>query len=1479
MDKFTYDMFYEIEKPTVILSTVYHKHYGVLENIDFDSFSCNFNMNSAQEISFDVYKYVDEHECSLWDKLISFRYVYIPQHHEYYKIDVTLDVDDKTVKHITGTSAGEYELSQRKIQNLDINTPADITYYEVWDEDLQKYREVDTNQEKTEGTIFYNEDNTDKSMLHRVLKDRAPDWSIAHVDDSLKGIMREFSVSNQSVYDCFTSTFANELDCLFKFNSVDRTISVYDLLNQCEDCGYRGEFTDECPKCQSTNIQRGYGDDSHIYISANNYANKITVDGDEGSVKNCFRVSGGDDLMTATVVNCNPAGSEYIYKFSAADYADMPEDLVNRLIQYYADYDDAEDSYQTSVKNYYNALTSYYYYKTSMMPRLDNDHWEPEHSYELGEKCYVITLPSWCYLECKEIIGNGKTGSVEFDATNVKEGDLINDMYDANNGVVWEVVKHIVSVPPAEQVLTDIKSFVQSTTTYYEDKFPSAITTINRYVKTLITSAINPLFKIDILDDEYNTWTTTSDTEGTLVFNLRVTNTTDTEDTAVTTVVNNDEWSWQPLSMTCKIASSREDHEKYMLQLVKKQIDRDDTTFTGLWEIEYLESEDDVSFIGSETEVTVLFDTDGVIDYVKVDITFSSLPTLGVIASSIYDVTEGTDHSVWSWNTENPIFKDDATRILIRTLYPDFPFDESIEMPFNDPDSIGIVGIDNEHSKFTFRVGASAMESFSGHYVARSDEDFRRALKQYSLDMLDGFAKSYGGCIDTLLTNGISSGSEKNYFHGVDLYNEIYTPYNVRLGLIDEEIARREETVKYYYNDPNYKTPGDTIPVGGALEYDPSYPIGQVQIYLGEMKEVQKQLDLKEYLKDEEAQDSYWMWHLLYNYLRDGEYQNSNYISEGLSNNELVNYANELLDKARLELNKASELQYTLSDDLHNLLNTEEFAPFKNKFKLGDYIICGVGDVKDNLDLDDHNYKLRLITLSYSYSNPESISVTFANVTKITNYFSDVQDVLSQAKSMSSSYPLVTHQVEKNTETTNQVSDWNTDGLNSSLTRIKNNNQEEVSYSEEGILVRGYDYDYDEDKDNRVYGDEQLRLTHNILAFTDDNWKTATLGLGKQDYTYYNVEGVKTTGTGYGLIAKFVDAGYIRGSQFIGGELYSDATYTDNGVTKPVSHMNWDEGTFELARGNLRYYKDGQNYKLEVNGDLIVKDSNGRILLNADTDNHAVTIGTWNVKNESIQGNPKSSIYSGISSVFDDTTTGTYVGTDGIRNQGDNSKYTQITQGKLTTNDVAVTGGSINMGNNTFSVNNSGSVICQDITVYDTIKVRHSMKNLTYNFVDHYYAAEDWGTMINGEKGNAIRLIGYSASELMDYTGFLVGKWGAQDFCGTVNYESGEYYFINNWHSGATITDGRKQVIFMIPLPKNADGLSVSISSVKANIRQSGNYIYGSSSGRASISDVTASITNGGYAVMVTLKNSNGFTNATNNDAVAVDIEGLLTFT
>ena len=1415
-------MFHEIQRPTVILSSVHHKHYGVLENIDYDSFSNNFNMNSAQEISFDVYKYLDEHKCSLWEKLISFKYLYIPDHNEYYKIDVTLDQDDKTVKHITGTSAGEYELSQRKIQAMDINTPDDATYYEQKLPD-GSYEPIPT--PKVEYSMFYNPDDPHKSILDRAIADRAPDWSIGHVDSSIIAKKRicTFTVSNQTIYDFLVNSVANEFDVLFKFDSVNRIINAYDLLNMCEDCLERGDFTDVCPKCGGTHIRRGYGNDSHIYISANNYASKITVDGDEGNVKNCFRLIGGDDNITATAMNCNPSGGAYIYQFSEADYDDMPEELVEKLEDYaelYEEYEngvktkgdvtlpsfllpitinlgfkplkvvvsytDEQTDYTVVYKNevsigdggtievndngfvfkdyypapkcsyeayskepyseittdYYNALAEYYYYQVSMMPRTDNSgkdigHWKPTtddshpQTYDVGDTCYTITLPSYCYLKC---IKAGRSGHVEFDCTNVIPSDdpaepkvIKEHDFDSSATVEWEVVRNIVSVPSAEQTLEDIKTYVadNNTIAYFQNNIPGVTSnppqyrSINNNVRDLIQTTINPLIKIDLLDDPEGYWETTEwfpeeqgqprkPKAGNLHFYLRVTNTTNTEDVAETVRINEQtgDPEWYTLCMKCRVADSLKQHQDYMMEYAEKKLKRKDTNFTHIYQTEKRKDGDATLNNGNVT--------------VNLDFTPEYVVTQYVTSEHLY-VTVHTYDNTTEHYLDGKLVSGTAVDSLV---------------------------VNN--NGFTFSTTISNVDTI--FYTAVSDVDFRTVIKQYSLDLLDGFSQSYDACRMVLNEYGDPSKD----FNGVDIYHSMYVPYVKKYDELVNEMNVRVAKVKEYYNNPYQDNTSDEIPVGKRIEYDSNIPPGLIQRLTAKMNEIHTALNLQKFLEDPEASDPDWMWKVFFNYLREGEYQNNNLISDGLSENEQVQRGMELLEKGRMELKKATELQYSLSDDLGNLLNTEEFAPFKDKFELGDYIICGVGDNKENLDVDDHNYKLRLISLSYDYGNPESVSVTFANVTKIKNYFSDTQDILAQAKSMGTSYNAVTHQVEKNADTTSTVNSWNANGLNSSLTRIMNNNQEEVTYDNNGILIREYDYTYDENKDNAIYTDEQLKITHNVLAFTKDNWKTASLGLGRQDYVYYDSNNTKQTGSDYGLIAKFVDAGYIRGSQFIAGNLYSDNTYVNNGVIKPVSHMDYNKGTFELAEGRLKFYYDENNQpKLyidadaELKGNLVVKDTSDNIIFKANVDAHEVQVGGFAVDNGKIYGGDSTSHVV----VMQKPSPNTYWAFAAGGTSHDNYSDCPFRVSKL--GELFAT-----------NVNINGNVVASSLKFTNTLQTRHSSgtHDTTYNLVTHYLDTEAWGAKINCQNGSeAIRLIGHDGGDYNGYTGVLIGKWSLQN--------------------------------------------------------------------------------------------------------------------
>ena len=348
MKKITYDLWGHIENPTIVLSTRYHKHLGEITNIF--GYNTSFNMNSFQEFSFDLYKVVDGKECKLWDQVVDFKYIYIPEFKEYFEITTSMDETDNTVKHVTAKSASEVELSNRILHDYHFNDETDI--------DRDDY----------EPTVIYNPDNPKASLLDRVLHDKYPEWTIKHVDNTIAKIQRTFTANGTTPYQFFTSTVASEIDGLFVFDSVNRTISLYDLDDRCLECKYKGNFIDRCPRCGSTNYTKGYGKNTGIYLSTANYANSISLSGNPDGVKSCFKVSGGDDLITATVANLNPNGSNYIYHFSKDMMSDMPQELVDRINSYEELYASVLPTYTDLTEQWYEKVDEELYLRSGMMP-------------------------------------------------------------------------------------------------------------------------------------------------------------------------------------------------------------------------------------------------------------------------------------------------------------------------------------------------------------------------------------------------------------------------------------------------------------------------------------------------------------------------------------------------------------------------------------------------------------------------------------------------------------------------------------------------------------------------------------------------------------------------------------------------------------------------------------------------------------------------------------------------------------------------------------------------------------------------------------------------------------------------------------------------------------------------------------------------------------------------------------------------------
>ena len=350
--------------PDLVLAYRGGTKQGIIHNVQ--SLTNKNDLAQAAEITFDVYKKVDNVTCELWNDIRDFRLIYIPHldtasFNPWYELSVETDEDDATIKHCQGVHLQEAELGQLSLNDIEINTEDDIA------------------RDDYTPTIIYDPTNPEGSALDRILKDKASHYTIVHVDSSIANLQRTFSWDGSTIKGAFDDV-ANEVECLFVYGEsvnndgkIHRTISVYDLNDVCMECGERGTFTNKmCTKCNSANIKFGYGSDSGIFLSHENFAGNISYSSNKDEVKNCFRLVAGDDLMTATIRNINPSGSQYIWYFSDSVRADMSKTLRDKLSTYekeYASYssDKKIDIPSTVISDYNTLINKYKLYDSSLM--------------------------------------------------------------------------------------------------------------------------------------------------------------------------------------------------------------------------------------------------------------------------------------------------------------------------------------------------------------------------------------------------------------------------------------------------------------------------------------------------------------------------------------------------------------------------------------------------------------------------------------------------------------------------------------------------------------------------------------------------------------------------------------------------------------------------------------------------------------------------------------------------------------------------------------------------------------------------------------------------------------------------------------------------------------------------------------------------------------------------------------------------------
>lgn len=363
-NQLVFDINGNVEDFIFILSTKDYRHLGAISNVIPESVHYGSQLVNGSEISFEVYKTVHkeidneyaDYEEPLWEEIVDLKSVYVRELDEYFEINVQLDDSTEIAKKtVTCTSLCKAELSQNKIRGLEVNTEIDISRPDY---------------DPTNPTVFYNSQNTSSSLLDRVLS-FMPGYTIMHVDPSLCNIQRTFSVDDVAIYDWFIGDCANEFNCLFQFDTTNRGIYVYDLYTVCKNCGHRGEYIDKCPKCGSIDLDY-FGEDTTIYIDKENLTDSLQLVADVGSIKNCFYLEAGDDVITSTVRLLNMNGTGFIFMPTDEQLAEMPQEVRDKILSYNAKVLAIEDEYAGLIANIFDVSAQIDELTHTMMPSVED---------------------------------------------------------------------------------------------------------------------------------------------------------------------------------------------------------------------------------------------------------------------------------------------------------------------------------------------------------------------------------------------------------------------------------------------------------------------------------------------------------------------------------------------------------------------------------------------------------------------------------------------------------------------------------------------------------------------------------------------------------------------------------------------------------------------------------------------------------------------------------------------------------------------------------------------------------------------------------------------------------------------------------------------------------------------------------------------------------------------------------------------------
>ena len=249
----------------------------------------------------------------------------------------------------------------------------------------------------------------------------------------------------------------------------------------------------------------------------------------------------------------------------------------------------------------------------------------------------------------------------------------------------------------------------------------------------------------------------------------------------------------------------------------------------------------------------------------------------------------------------------------------------------------------------------------------------------------------------------------------------------------------------------------------------------------------------------------------------------------------------ELYDYAVERLNKLSSPTFYFSVESANFLALDDFVDFAKQFELGEKVY---------LHIDNNVLEPIAMSVSIDFDDLSDFEIQFSDNYRLNSKEFTLESILDQAISGSNSLDL--NQYNYSNFVSSGAKTSVEQFMKSAIDAMKNNimagENNELVIDGTGLRCMKYD------EASGTYSPKQIWMAHNAIMFTEDNWESATIGIG--EFTDKNF------GTLYGIVLPA-----LVGTLLAGQNLIIESEKQDGGVA--VFKMDAEGASLHNASFNL----------------------------------------------------------------------------------------------------------------------------------------------------------------------------------------------------------------------------------------------------------------------------------------------------------------------